>query len=93
MQINKSEIIEQLAAKVGITVTASEDYLNHFLKYIYGAVREGHKVNLSGFGWFMAVDRKERLGVDPRHPEIRMANPAGKRVKFKVGEAFKEAVK
>ncbi|MBL8029825.1 MAG: HU family DNA-binding protein [Candidatus Doudnabacteria bacterium] len=91
--MNKLELIEQLAARLGITVSDAERFLNTFLGMIYEKLREGGKVNISGFGQFLVSHRKPRIGVNPRNPSQKITIPELNTPKFKAGEAFKEAVK
>lgn len=91
--MNKLELIEQLAARLGITVSEAERFLNTLLNMIYEKLREGGKVNISGFGQFLVSHRKPRIGVNPRNPSQKITIPELNTPKFKAGEAFKEAVR
>ncbi len=91
--MNKLELIEQLAARLGITVSDAERFLNTFLNMVYEKLREGGKVNISGFGQFLVSHRAPRIGVNPRNPTQKITIPELNTPKFKAGEAFKEAVK
>lgn len=61
------------------------------VKNIEKAVSEGESVELSGFGTFKAVDRAEKVGINPITKE-KITVPAKKAVKFKPAAAFKEMV-
>jgi DNA-binding protein HU-beta len=89
----KSELIEVIAAKCGITATESERYLNTLIALIYEQLRAGNKVQLSGFGQFSVSHRESRSGVNPRRPSEKITIPALKTPKFKAGEVFKQAIK
>ncbi|MEK7618263.1 MAG: HU family DNA-binding protein [Patescibacteria group bacterium] len=91
--MNKSDLIEQLAARLGITVSETEKYLNTLVAMIYEKLREGEKVNISGFGQFSVSHRAPRIGVNPRNPSQKITIPELNTPKFKAGEAFKEAIK
>lgn len=91
--MNKLELTEQLAAKLGITRTEAERYLNTFINMIYEHLRNGDKINISGFGQFSVSHRAPRIGVNPRQPSEKITIPELNTPKFKAGEAFKEAVK
>ena len=61
------------------------------LNDIMGAVKGGDEVALSGFGTFKVVDRKARMGVNPKTGEkIQIA--ASRKLKFRAAKAFKEMV-
>lgn len=93
MQINKSELIEQLAVKLGITFSEAERMLNTLLNMIYGTLKAGGKINISGFGQFSVSHRMPRIGVNPQQPDQKITIPELNTPKFRAGEAFKEAVK
>jgi DNA-binding protein HU-beta len=91
--MNKLELIDILAARLGVTHGEAERMLNIFINIIYEQLRSGGKVNISGFGQFVVSHRKARLGVNPRLPSQRITIPELNTPKFRAGEAFKEAVK
>ena len=91
--MNKSDLIEQLAAKLGITNSDSERYVNALVSMIYEKLNSGDKVNISGFGQFSVSHRAPRTGVNPRNPSQKITIPELNTPKFKAGEAFKEAIK
>ena len=91
--MNKLQLTEQLAAKLSITHSEAERFLNSLTVMIYEVLRGGDKVNISGFGQFSVSHRKSRIGVNPRNPSQRITVPELNTPKFKAGEAFKEAIK
>jgi nucleoid DNA-binding protein len=91
--MNKLQLTEQLAAKLSITHSEAERFVNTFVGMIYEKLREGDKVNISGFGQFSVSHRMSRIGVNPRNPSQKITIPELNTPKFKAGEAFKEAVK
>jgi DNA-binding protein HU-beta len=91
--MNKLQLTEQLAAKLGITHTEAERFVNTFIGMVYEILRSGDKVNISGFGQFSVSHRASRIGVNPRNPSQKITIPELNTPKFKAGEAFKEAVK
>ena len=91
--MNQLQLTEQLAAKLGITHTEAERFVNTLIQMVYEKLREGDKVNISGFGQFSVSHRASRIGVNPRNPSQRITIPELNTPKFKAGEAFKEAIK
>lgn len=91
--MNKLQLTEQLAAKLGITHSEAERMLNTMISLIYEILRTGDKVNISGFGQFSVSHRASRIGVNPRNPSQKITIPELNTPKFKAGEAFKEAIK
>ena len=91
--MNKLQLTEQLAAKLGITHSEAERFLNLLTATIYETLRGEDKVNISGFGQFSVSHRASRIGVNPRQPTQKITIPELNTPKFKAGEAFKEAIK
>lgn len=91
--MNKLQLTEQLAAKLGITHTEAERMTNALIALIYDILRSGDKVNISGFGQFSVSHRASRIGVNPRQPSQKITIPELNTPKFKAGEAFKAAIK
>lgn len=91
--MNKSDLIEQLAAKLSAPYTDAERMLNTFINLVYETLKSGDKVNISGFGQFSVSHRAPRIGVNPRNPSQKIQIPELNTPKFRAGEAFKDAVK
>lgn len=92
-KINKLQLVEQLAANLGITISDCERFLNGLITFIYSSLNQGHTVNISGFGQFSISHRAPRIGVNPRKPTERITIQELNVFKFKAGEAAKEAIK
>jgi DNA-binding protein HU-beta len=92
MPIQKSQFIQELAAKLSITQSEAERFVNTFINFLYVKVAGGDKVNFSGFGQFSVSHRAAREGVNPRTKD-RIKIPELNTPKFKAGEGFKEAVR
>ena len=88
----KSQLVEVLAAKCGITSSQSEYYLNSLIRVVYDTLKENGEVSISGFGKFRPYQYKGRIGVNPRDPKVKMEIKGRRIPKFTPGEAFKKAV-
>lgn len=82
--MNKTELIDAIASKSGLTKTDSKKALDSFITAVVETLKKGDKVTLIGFGTFQQSIRQERKGRNPRTgKEINI--PAKKSVKFKAG--------
>ncbi|WP_353893359.1 HU family DNA-binding protein [Proteinivorax hydrogeniformans] len=90
--MNKTELIQGVAEKSGLTKKDSEKAANAMLETIIEAVSAGDKVQLIGFGTFEARERAAREGRNPSTGET-IQIPATKVPAFKAGKAFKDTVK
>lgn len=89
--MNKSELIAGMAAESGLAKVDIEKALNAFLHQVENALKEGDKVQLTGFGSFEVKARAERTGRNPRTNE-EVVIPASKVPVFKAGKSLKDAV-
>ena len=89
--MNKSELVNAIAAGSGLTKAASEKALNAVMESITKTVKSGGRVSLVGFGSFSVSQRSARTGRNPQTgKEIKI--PAKKVVKFKAGADLDKAV-
>ena len=90
--MNKTELINAVAAKAEISNKDAEKALAAVLGSIEDALKAGDKVQLIGFGTFEVKERAARTGHNPKTGEaIEIA--AAKMPSFKAGAALKNAVK
>ena len=82
--MNKSELINAIAAKSGLSKVDSKKALDATLETIAGEVKAGGKVVLVGFGTFSVSERSARKGINPRTKQP-IDIPAKKTTKFKPG--------
>lgn len=89
--MNKQELIDAVAAKIGESKTATGETIQAVLAVITRAVAEGDAVQLVGFGSFSQGQRAARTGRNPA-TGAEMQISAAKTVKFTAGKVFKDAV-
>ena len=63
--MNKTQLIEAVAAKTDLTKKGAEAAVAAVLESIEDALAAGEKVQLIGFGTFEVKERAERLGRNP----------------------------
>ena len=90
--MNKSELIDAIAASTGETKRSVGDVLDGVIGEVQNAVSRGEKVTLPGFGTFERRDRSARTARNPRTGE-EIQVPATQVPAFKAGQSFKDAVK
>ena len=89
--MNKAELVAKIAEESKLTKKAAETALEAFVKSVEGALKNGEKVQLVGFGTFEVRQRAARKGRNPQtKAEIKI--PASKAPVFKAGKALKELV-
>lgn len=90
--MNKTELVDAIASKAGITKSAAKTSLDATLAAITESLASGDAVQLVGFGTFKVNNRKARIGRNPKTgKELKI--PATKVPAFVAGKALKDAVK
>lgn len=90
--MNKTDLINNISAKSGLTKKDVEAVLNGFVGEVTTALAAGDKVQLIGFGIFETRERSGRTGRNPQ-TGAPISIPASKVPAFKAGNKLKEAVK
>lgn len=90
--MNKSELLDLVAEKTGMSKKDSEQAVKAVLESITDGLVRGDKVQLVGFGTFEVRNRKAREGRNPATGEKIRIN-ALRCPAFKPGKALKEKVK
>jgi DNA-binding protein HU-beta len=93
MGMNKQELIEALATKLGSNKHEAEKTLEGFVEVITDALKIGGVVNISGFGSFSVSARSARMGVNPQNPQQKIQIAATRVPKFRAGKNLKDAVR
>ncbi len=89
--MNKTQLIEAVAAKTDLTKKGAEAAVAAVLESIEDALAAGEKVQLIGFGTFEVKERAERIGRNPATgAEIKIA--ACKYPAFSAGAKLKDKV-
>ena len=89
--MNKSDLIDAMAADAGITKAAAKKALESFLGNVEKSLKKGDRVSLVGFGCWSVSKRAAREGRNPQTGKtIKIA--AKKVVKFKAGSDLQNSV-
>ncbi|AWI51881.1 MULTISPECIES: HU family DNA-binding protein [Actinobacillus] len=90
--MNKSELIDAIAAKAELSKKDAKAALEATLEAVSESLKAGDTVQLIGFGTFKVNERAARTGRNPRTgEEIKIA--AAKIPAFVAGKALKDLVK
>ena len=89
--MTKADIIEEIAARTGLTRKETAEVVANFIAAVKGALKEGKHIEIRGFGTFKEAVRKPRAARNPRTGEI-VPLPERKVPVFKVSRELKERV-
>lgn len=89
--MNKTELVNSIAAKSGLNKKNSEAALNALIASVEDTLKNGEKVVLVGFGTFEVRERAARKGRNPQTKE-EITIPASKAPVFKAGKGLKDTI-
>jgi DNA-binding protein HU-beta len=89
--VNKSELIEAIAASADIPKAAASRALDAMVDSVIDSLKKGDSVSLVGFGTFAVKERAARTGRNPQTGEPIQIS-AAKVPSFKAGKALKDSV-
>ena len=89
--MNKSELIDAVALKRGISFKKAEEIVNTIFDSMAQAMVDGDRIEIRGFGSFVVNDYKSYTGRNPKTGESIAVKPK-KLPFFKVGKELKERV-
>ena len=87
--MNKNELIRETANNAGITIKEATTAFDAVVKEITDGLKNGEKIQISGFGTFEVKEKPERDGLNPKTGE-KIKISASKLPAFKFGKAFKD---
>lgn len=89
--MTKAELAESVASKVDLPRAVAERAVSVMFDDIVNALKQGDKVNISGFGTFSVAMRRPRTGRNPKTGEsIEIA--ATRAAKFKPGKTLRDSL-
>ena len=89
--MNKTELIDAVAASADLPKAAAGRALDAMIEAISKALKDGDQVSLVGFGTFAVKERAARTGRNPKTGES-IEIKAAKTPAFKPGKGFKDAI-
>ena len=89
--MNKSELIQKIAADTGLSKATAAAAVESFIQGVTKSLKKGQPITFVGFGTFKTAQRKARTA---RNPQTGAAIKVPKRrvVKFTAGKGLKTAV-
>jgi len=88
--MNKSDLIRTIANNEGITLNAATAVFDSFIGAITEGLKNGEKIQISGFGTFELKCKPVREGINPQTGE-KIVVSASRTPVFKFGKAYKDS--
>ncbi|MDR2008732.1 MAG: HU family DNA-binding protein [Alphaproteobacteria bacterium] len=89
--MNKTELLDEIAAKAGLKKTDTAKMFEAFINVVESTLAKGDDIRVVGFGTFSVSHRKASEGRNPKTGEA-IKIGASNVPKFKAGKGLKDAV-
>ena len=90
--ITRKQIILEIARRKGMDPKDVQRIVTEFLLAVTDNLAEGNRFEFRDFGVFEVVERKSKIGRNPKSPETPILIPARQRVKFSPGRKLKNLI-
>lgn len=87
--MNKSELIRTIANNAGLTIKEATAAFDGFIDAVTEGLKNGEKIQISGFGTYEIKSKDAREGINPKTGE-KIQIDASKTPVFKFGKAYKD---
>ncbi len=90
--VSKAQLIDAIADQQEVSKKDVKAVVDGLFEHISTHLKQGDKVQITGFGAFEVRERQARTGVKPGTTE-KVQIPASKSPAFKAGKSLKDSVK
>ena len=90
--ITKKALVKSIAHKKRMDPKNVKMIIDGFMDLVKSNLEEGNRLEFRDFGVFKVVQRKAKVGRNPRFPEKSILIPPKKSVKFSPGQKMKSLV-
>src|SRR6185436_5283570 len=90
--MTKKKLINSISQEKGIHPNDVRHVIQAFLDKMVDCLSQGERLEFRDFGVFEIVERKQKVGRNPKNASIPIVIPARNAVKFTPGKRMKQAV-
>jgi nucleoid DNA-binding protein len=90
--ITKKKLIQVISQKRGMHPNDVRNVIQSFLDTMTDYLAEGDRLEFRDFGVFEVVERKQKIGRNPKNADVPIVIPARPAVKFTPGKRMKELI-
>ena len=88
---NRKDLINEIYKKMGFSKNFSSNFIDTFFENLFLEVKKNNKVKISSFGTFKILNKKERIGRNPKTKEEAIIS-SRKVLKFTPSSLFKKKI-
>ena len=92
MTVTKKNLVQKIVQKSGMHPNDVRNVIQSFLDSVVDTLAQGGRLEFRDFGVFEVVERKKKIGRNPKNASVPIVIPARKAVKFTPGKKMKQLV-
>ena len=90
--VTKKKLIQKISQKRSLHPNDVRSVIQSFLDEMTDTLTQGDRLEFRDFGVFEVVERKQKIGRNPKNAGVPIVIPARKAVKFTPGKKMKEKI-
>lgn len=90
--ITKKKLVQLISQQQGVHPNDIRNVIQAFLDRMTDYLAEGDRIEFRDFGVFEIVERKPKIGRNPKNAEIPIVIPARRAVKFTAGKKMRQLI-
>jgi integration host factor subunit beta len=90
--VTKKSLVQKIAQKQGMHPNDVRNVIQAFLDDMTDALAKGDRLEFRDFGVFEVVERKQKIGRNPKNASVPIVIPSRKAVKFSPGKKMRQVV-
>jgi integration host factor subunit beta len=90
--ITKKKLIQNISQARGLHPNDVRNVIQAFLDAMTDTLSQGDRLEFRDFGVFEIVERKQKIGRNPKNASVPIVIPARKAVKFTPGKKMKKLI-
>lgn len=90
--VTKKRLVQKISQKKGMHPNEVRDILQCFLDEMTDFLAHGDRLEFRDFGVFEIVERKKKIGRNPKNAGVPIVIPARKAVKFTPGKKMRQLI-
>lgn len=90
--VTKKKLIQEISKKNGVHPNDVRNVVQSFLDEMTTTLASGDRVEFRDFGVFELVQRKQKIGRNPKQADVPIVIPSRMAVKFTPGKKMKELI-
>lgn len=90
--VTKKKLIQKIAHKRGLHPNDVRAVVQAFLDEMSDTLKDGNRLEFRDFGVFEVVERKQKIGRNPKNAGVPIVIPARKAIKFTPGKNMRKKI-